>query len=94
MKTLTYIVLVKVGATNLERSDLENASLHVWDSKEHYLNKLCFNEDKPTATEDIRFIPIHEFTEWWNDQDDDTLEDDKMENCLKEDWMGYCIVKA
>lgn len=91
MRTETYIVLVDVKSTSIDRSDLDNASCHIWDSKEHFINKLC--EHNPEEASEVRLIPVYEFADWWNDQDNDTLEEDKIEPLLGNTWMGYCIIK-
>ena len=97
MKTETFLVLV--SAEYSVREELDNALGHVWDSKEHFLNKLCFPESSPVEVvahpnfeEEVRFIPMYEFVDWWNNQDDHTEEFDKMNPT--DSWMGYIQVKV
>ena len=99
MKTETFLVLV--SAKYSVREDLESWILlhklddlsdYVWDSKEHFLNKLRFDEKNTIPVEEVRFIPIYEFVDWWNDQDDDTEGFDKMNPT--DSWMGYIQVKV
>lgn len=99
MKTKTFLVLV--SSEYSVREELEEASLsspednafgHVWDSKEHFLNELCFGENNPIPVEEVRFIPIYEFVDWWNNQDDHTEEFDKMKPT--DSWMGYAVIKT
>jgi hypothetical protein len=90
MKTETFIVLV--SAEYSVREELDNSSAHVWESKEHFLNKLCFEEDNPIEVEEVTFIPIYEFVDWWNDQDDHTEEFYKINPT--DSWMGYAVIKT
>ena len=104
MKTETFIVLV--SAEYSVREELDNALGHVWESTEHFLDKFCFDwkirqENSPMPViaslekwgrKEVRFIPIHEFVDWWNDQDDHTEEFDKMNPT--DSWMGYIQVKT
>ena len=92
MNLETYVVLVDVG-NNIDRDDLDNASLHIWKSKEEYLNKLIYNEDSSVNVEDVRFIPIYELAEWWNAQDDDISDDENIGSISRKTWMGYCLIK-
>ena len=97
MKAETFIVLV--SAEYSVREKLDDLSNYVWDSKQHFLNKLCFDDNNPVAVmahpnfgEEVRFIPMYEFVDWWNDQDDHTEEFDKMNPT--DSWMGYIQVKV
>lgn len=90
MKTETFLILV--SAKYSVREELDNALGHVWDSKEHFLNKLCFDGNNPIPVEEVRFIPMYEFVDWWNDQDDHTEEFDKMNPT--DSWMGYAVIKT
>ena len=90
MKTETFLVLV--SAEYSVREELDNALGHVWESKEHFLDKFCFDGDFIVAVEDVRLIPIYEFVDWWNNQDDHTEEFDKMNPA--DSWMGYAVIKT
>jgi hypothetical protein len=87
----THIVLIPVSSLSDGRKKLESIEGEKFDNRTALENALCFDEDDPMATEDLRVIPISEFTEWMNDHDDDMKEEDKFK--VGEFWMGYVEIK-
>lgn len=92
METETFLVLITANYSARRKKLMDAFSTRVWESEEHFLEKFCFNEDEPMGEEEVRFISVDEFVDWWNDQDDHTEEFDKM--TPTDSWMGYIQVKV
>ena len=90
-KYKTYIVVLEAGA-NKGREDLEEIEGTKFDSKEGVRRVLCFDEYAPVETEKLRIYTLSEFTEVFNNTDDDTLEDDdKFE--IKKLSIGFVQIR-
>ena len=86
----TYILLL--GSMSDGRKALEKIENEKFDGVGEVFNALCFDENDPMATEDLQVIPITEFMDWMNNQDDDMPEDERF-NPMKY-WFGYVQVKS
>ena len=91
MKYKTCIVLIRVGS-NSDRTVLERIQNEKFDNREAVEKAICFDEDYPTATEDLGIYDLNDFMDACNNTYDDTPEDEKI--VIMDNWVGYIQMKV
>ncbi len=87
----TYIVTIRVNS-NKGRQDLEEIENTDFNSEEDLRRVLCFDEDAPVATEDVKIYELTDFMDTCNNVDSDTPDEEEID--LGVIWIGYVQIKA
>lgn len=87
----TFIILIPCNAVSDGRAVLEAIENDTFNNKEALLNRLCYDEDNPIDAERVSILPLTEYMDLCNDQDDDTPEEEKLD--LLDVWTGYVHIK-
>jgi hypothetical protein len=83
----TYVLLLPINSLSDGRKKLEFIVNKQFGSISAIKNSLCFDEFDPMNPDDLRIIPLIEFMEWLNDQDDDMPIDERFDPMKY--WFGY-----
>lgn len=85
----TFIILIPCDAVSDGRKVLESIENDTFNNKEALLNRICYDEDDPIDADRVSILPLTEYMDICNTQDDDTPEDQRIDNV----WTGYVHIK-
>jgi hypothetical protein len=83
----TYVLLLPINSLSDGRKKLESIANETFESISAIKNSFCFDEFDPMNPDDLRIIPLIEFMEWLNDQDDDMAIEERFDPMKY--WFGY-----
>lgn len=86
-----FIAMIPVSSLSDGRADMDKILGEKFENREAVEKAICFNEFDPMATEELLLVPIHEFTDWLNDQDNDTPEEEKFN--VFDKWFSHVLIK-
>lgn len=64
-----HIIIVPLDSMSEGRIALERISGGNFQDREAVLNAFCFNENDPCAVEDVKILTLHEFCNFFNDEE-------------------------
>ena len=87
----THILLIKPETVSDGRILFEQIENVKYESIEALQNAICYDEDNPVDTEDLKVIPLTEFMDWLNNHDDDLPKKERFNP--SKFWFGYVQIR-